>query len=158
MKGNGKIDKVAALRQCGALNPRPQDVADTEFLSNEFFDPRDLVQVKYEMLRLAQSQGQPVSHAAAVFGFSRTTYYEAHAALVENGMSGLLPQRPGPRGAHKMNDAVMDFVEQAMAADKTVRAKHLVPLILERFGLSLHPRSIERALGRREKKRSRRER
>src|SRR4051812_49751372 len=35
----------------GTLNPRADDVRDPAFVDSEFFDPRDLVQVKYEMLR-----------------------------------------------------------------------------------------------------------
>jgi hypothetical protein len=43
--------KTQALRQSGTFNPRPQDVRDELFQEKEFFDARDLVQVKYEMLR-----------------------------------------------------------------------------------------------------------
>ena len=43
--------KVEALRSQRSLNPRPEAVVDDEFASSTFFDPRDLVQVKYEMVR-----------------------------------------------------------------------------------------------------------
>ena len=43
--------KRVALQRQGTLNPRPQDVTVPLFQENEFFDARDLVQVKYEMLR-----------------------------------------------------------------------------------------------------------
>ena len=43
--------KVKALLEEGTLNPSPGKVHDPKFQENEFFDPRDLVQVKYEMLR-----------------------------------------------------------------------------------------------------------
>ena len=43
--------KVKALLEEGTLNPNPGKVHDPKFQENEFFDPRDLVQVKYEMLR-----------------------------------------------------------------------------------------------------------
>jgi hypothetical protein len=44
------------------LNPSPERVTDELF--QEFFDPRDLVQVKYEMLRRVQTEGQPVGRSA----------------------------------------------------------------------------------------------
>jgi hypothetical protein len=44
-------DKRKTLRQQGTLNPRPQDVRHALFLDSDFFDPDDMVQVKYEMLR-----------------------------------------------------------------------------------------------------------
>ena len=43
--------KVEALRAERSLNPRPEAVADEAFASSEFLDARDLVQVKYEMVR-----------------------------------------------------------------------------------------------------------
>ena len=68
-------DKASALRQHHALHPRPQAVIDEAFTSaNPFFDPRDVVQVKYEMLRRVREDGTPVSRAAADFGFSRPSY------------------------------------------------------------------------------------
>ena len=38
--------KSLALRQQGCLNPHPEQVKDELFQTREFFDPRDLVQVK----------------------------------------------------------------------------------------------------------------
>jgi len=37
----------AELRKQGTLNPRPREVTDPLFAKDSFFDPRDLVQVKY---------------------------------------------------------------------------------------------------------------
>ena len=42
--------KTRSLKQHGCLNPHAERVRDELFLSNAFFDPRDLVQVRYEML------------------------------------------------------------------------------------------------------------
>ena len=59
-------DKPAALRRAHAFNPRSQTVTDAAFTSGTaFFDARDLVQVKYEMLRRVREDGQTVSRAAA---------------------------------------------------------------------------------------------
>ena len=71
-------DKESSLRRDHALNPRPQAVRDPAFTSgNLFFDPRDVVQVKYEMLRRVRQEGEPVSQVAADFGFSRPSFYQA---------------------------------------------------------------------------------
>ena len=43
--------KRQTLRRHGTLNPEPESVTDPLFHGNDFFDPNDLVQVKYEMLR-----------------------------------------------------------------------------------------------------------
>ena len=101
----GPDPKEAALAGARCLNPHPEQVTDPEFLASEFFDARDAVQVKYEMVRKVQAGGAPVTEAAAAFGYSRPAYYAAAAALESSGLEGLVPARPGPRGAHKLTEA-----------------------------------------------------
>jgi len=145
--------KGDALRQEGSFNPRAMKVRDRLFLENDFFDPRDLVQVKYEMLRRVRVEGQPVSKAADAFGFSRLSLYQAKGVFEERGLPGLVSRKRGPRGAHKLTDDVMVFIERAMKDDKSLRAKDIARLLKEKFGIEVHPRSIERCLARRQKKR-----
>lgn len=147
--------KNATLRNHHALNPHPENVTDELFTQLEFFDPSDLVQVKYEMLRRVWKDEWPVARAARTFGFSRNAFYKAQAAFEREGITGLLRQRPGPRAAHKLTDRVMAFIEEAQAQDASLRAAELQQLIHEHFRLSIHRRSIERALKRRKKKGSR---
>ena len=66
----------------------------------------------------------------------------------KGGLLGLLPRRPGPRRAHKLTAGIVGFLEQARAVDPTIGAKQLACLTRERFGLVVHPRSVERALAR----------
>ncbi len=80
--------KEEALRAARALSPRPQTVVASEFAISEFFDARDLVQVKHETLRRARQVGSTVTDAAAAFGFSRPSFYEAKAAFEQ---AGILP-------------------------------------------------------------------
>lgn len=145
--------KAEALRQRGALNPRPERVTDELFRQSEFFDPRDLPQVKYEMLRRVQQEDSAVARAAEAFGFSRPSFYKAQAAFAASGLSGLLPKKRGPRGAHKLDADVMRFIEEVRAKEPSVTASSLVPLVKKRFGIDVHSRSVERALARQEKKR-----
>ena len=146
------IEKLAALRAVHAVNPHPQDVTDPAFRSgNPFFDPRDLMQVKYEMLRRVHLDGHSVTHAAASFGFSRVAFYDAQHAYRQDGLPGLLPQRPGPRRAHKLSADVVAALEQVLIREPALRAPQLARIVQQRFGLVVHPRSIERALERQKK-------
>lgn len=141
------------LRRRYALHPRPEDVRDELFVSGApFFDARDLVQVKYEMLRKVHQEGLPVAHAAVLFGLSRPTFYEAQLAFMSGGLQALLPKRPGPRRAHKLNDEVMAFVEAAVKDSPSLRGPALAELVQERLKLKVHPRSIERRLTQRRKR------
>ena len=61
VRSRSKPQKLEALREEGALNPTPDEVQDPKFQENEFFDPHDIVQVKYEMLRRVSVENAPVT-------------------------------------------------------------------------------------------------
>ena len=140
--------KRELLGRDGALHPHPQDVTDALFKGSVFFDPDDLVQVKYEMLRRVRVDSTPVSSAATAFGLSRPAFYQAREAFTESGVPGLLPRKRGPHGAHKLTDDILAYLVQTRAKDPTLRLIDLVELVRERFSVRVHPRSIERSLAR----------
>ena len=144
-------DKTESLRQRGCLNPDPARVQDELFDGHEFFDPQDLVQVKYEMLRRVRAEQRTVSRAAADFGFSRPSFYEAQHQFDQHGLVGLVPKKRGPRAGHKLTPEIVDALEQARAEDPTLGSEDLVRLVRTRFEKKVHPRTIERALARRKK-------
>jgi transposase len=144
--------KSRALQQEGSMHPHPEQVTDELFVTHEFFDPRDLVQVKYEMLRRVQSEGQAVSQSAAHFGFSRPSFYQAQAAFQRGGLPALMPQKRGPKKAYKLTAEVLAQVRQAQQEDPSLRPAALALLVKNQYGITVHPRSIERALTRSQKK------
>jgi transposase len=144
--------KDLALRQQGSFHPHSDQVTDELFLSNEFFDARDLVQVKYEMLRRVQSEGQPVSRSAASFGFSRPSFYQTQAAFQQGGLPALMPHKRGPKEPHKITAEVLAFVRQVRQQDPALRPADLAAHVKDKYGIPVHPRSIERALVRSPKK------
>jgi transposase len=148
---NRTVDaKASVLGQHGALHPHPEQVRDELFERNEFFDPRDLVQVRYEMLRRRQVDGQPVTDVATAFGVSRQAFYVTETAFAQKGIAGLLPRPRGPRRAHKCTEEILDFVEQW--ATNSPAGADISEAVQKRFGVAIHPRSLVRALGRRKKK------
>jgi transposase len=145
--------KTTALRTAGALHPHPEAVQDPVFGTHEFFDARDRVQVKYEMLRRHRVDGRPVTEVATAFGVSRQAFYGAEAVFTGAGLPGLLPRRRGPKRAHKCTEAILDFAEQQWAEDPARRHAWVVSAIHQQFGIRVHPRSLARALVRRKKNR-----
>jgi transposase len=149
--GRRKEEKQRRLRQQATLNARPEGVTHPLFQGSEFFDPHDLLQVKYEMLRLVSVEKRPVSESAKVFGFSRPSFYQAQGAFEQSGLAGLIPQKRGPRGGHKLTPTVMEFLAQARVAEPSLRAERLAGLVKKNFGVQVHPRSIERQFLRQKK-------
>ena len=139
--------KREALQAHGALHPRAQDVTDPLFRESPFFDAHDIVQVKYEMLRRVRIDERQISETAASFGFSRPSFYAARTAFQEAGLPGLLPRKRGPRQPHKLTDEVLAVLATARAKDGSVlRTTALAAIVHDRFGITAHPRSIERSL------------
>lgn len=138
--------KASALLEEGTLNASPEKVRDPKFEEGEFFDPRDIVQVKYEMLRRVLLEAASVTEAALEYGVSRPTYYQARASFDEAGIAGLVPRKRGPRGPHKLRGELLTFLEQQVRAGEPLRARDLAARVRQKFGLDVHPRTIERAL------------
>src|SRR3970282_616923 len=136
--------KLAALRHHGSLNLHPGRVQYPLFTAADFFDARDLVQVKYEMVRRVRVEHEPVSRSAATFGFSRPTFYQARSLLERGGLPALVPKQPGPRRAHKLNREVVDFLQQERALDTSLSSLELARRVQQRFGRKVHARSVER--------------
>lgn len=144
--------KSESLCRFATLNLHPERVSDALFLVHPFFDPRDLLQVRYEMLRRVIKDGHPVGTSSAAFGFSRMSFSQLHKRFTADGLFGLLPQTKGPRRSHKLSAEVLTFVENTLQAEPDLRLRDLPGRVQTHFGFSIHLRSIERALSNQRKK------
>jgi transposase len=151
-KAKKRDPKSDALAQDGVLNPNPEAVRDALFAGNPFFDAKDLVQVRYEMVRRHQVDGVAISEAAATFGVTRPTFYKAQSALQAVGLAGLLPRQGGPKGGHKISAEVIAFVADLKATNSELTTSQCLDAIEARFGVKVHRRSLERALARKKKR------
>jgi hypothetical protein len=132
--------KRQTLRRHGTLNPHPQTVSHPLFHNSDFFDSDDMVQVKYEMLRQVHIDN------GSKPGQMRSFYSGTD-------MFGLLPQKRGPQGGHKLTTEVMEFVADQRSADSSLTPEQLAEAIQKRFRIQVHPRSIQRRLLQQKKQR-----
>lgn len=144
--------KIDRLHEMGMLNLQPERVRAPWFAVAGFFDANDLLQVKYEMLRHARQDGATKAQAAELFGVSRPTFYQAEAAFEQAGLAGLLPRPRGPKSAHKLTPEVMRLIDKHYSEGAPIQARTLAQLVQQRLGVTVHPRSIERALARKKKR------
>jgi transposase len=139
-------EKMKALREHSSLNPRPDRVTDALFEQDDFFDARDLVQVKYEMLRRAREEQGKISEIAARFGFSRPSFYKLKAALEKEGLAGLMAKKRGPRRRHKVSDEVLSFLEDLQQSQGRLSHRRMAKRVREDLNIKAHPTSIGRGL------------
>lgn len=145
--------KLDALRDEGTLHGAPDTVRDPKFRASEFFDPHDVVQVKYEMLRRVLVEHASITEVATEYGVSRPTFYQAKANFDAAGIAGLVAKKRGPRGRHKLRDEVLAYLETQRTPGVPIRAHALAAQIRKRFKIEVHPRTIERALAGKKKQR-----
>ena len=138
--------KRQALQSSGTFNPRHGRVRHPLFQGSDFFDPQDLLQLKYESLRAVQKKEYSLARAASEFGLSRPTLYQAQAHFAAQGLEGLLPGKRGPRQAHKLTAQVRQYLEQERAAHPELSARQLATRVRQRFRIKVHPRTLEKAL------------
>lgn len=138
--------KRRSLQESGTFNPRSDEVGHPLFKNSDFFDPRDLLQLKYESLRALERDDYSIAQAAQEFGISRPTIYQAQAEFEQGGLPGLLPRKRGPKKPHKWSAEIAAFVEQALVKEPELAASKLVVRVRDRFKIQLHPRTIEKAL------------
>ena len=135
--------RLAALERAGLVHPRADEVTAEVFCSGTaFFLAADKVQVKYEMLRAVAVDGQTVVAAAAAHGDPRAEYYLVQAAFAERGMAGLVDERRGRKGPTKLSAEITAFLRDA-PSDRS--GAELAREVEDRFGVSVHRRTAERA-------------
>lgn len=135
-----------ALETAGLVHPRADAVSAVLFDgTRDFFLADDKVQVKYEMLRVRAVDGASVASAASAHGYSRAAFYLVASAFEGSGMSGLFDDRRGRKGPQKLMPDVVAFIR---ASDSRLSGAALSQMILARFGVSLHRRTIERVRAR----------
>jgi transposase len=145
--------KTGFLCARGALHPHPEQVQDPLFQHSAFFDGRDVVQVRYEMLRRYRVDGRPAAAVARAFGVSRQALYGFAHAFQAGGLLGLFPRRRGPKGAHKCGADVLAFVRNRRSQFPQRTSDQLRGDVYEQFGVRLHRRTLERRLACQGKKR-----
>ena len=138
--------KRRALQDSGTFNPRSGRARHSLFARSEFFDPQDLVQLKYETLRALEKDGYSLAQAAGEFGLSRPTIYQAQAHFQKGGLQGLLPRQRGPKRPHKLTDEVFEHLQDLRAKEPGLSTEELARRLRQRFKIKLHRRTIEKAL------------
>ena len=141
MSNHSNHSRRQALQAAGLAHPRPDAVTAPLFAADPFFFAMDKVQVKYEMLRAHFGDGDTVTAAAAMHGYSRAEFYLVAAAFAERGMAGLVDERRGRKGPVKVTGQIAAFL-QAAPAERS--GAELAADVAARFGVSLHRRTAER--------------
>lgn len=138
------MTKQEILIANGTFNKNYTKVRASYFVNDDFFDPRDIVQVKYEMLRMAQTSSKSIHEVADEFGFSRAGFYKTKSSFDSMGISALVPDKSGPRKARKLTEEHQLFIDEYLDKNPTASSESISRILHEERGLKISKRTVER--------------
>jgi len=137
-------DKIARLKENNSYNKKADKVFNSLFLTNPYFDPYDILQVKYEMLRAVKNNELSVSDTSRQFGFSRTAYYKIESHFKDEGIDGLCFKKTGPKAPAKVTEDLLSFAASLKAQQPDITNDEIVEEIRLQKGVTIHKRSLQR--------------
>ena len=138
--------KEDTLKKNGCFNNNYENVSASIFKSGPFFDKRDIVQVKYEMIRAVSKEEGSITEIADIYGFSRKSYYKINEAYEIGGLYALIPKKTGPKKPHKLTPEVLEFIDSYLIDHKNAKAQEISIQLETEKGIRIHPRTIYRYL------------
>lgn len=139
-------DKIDFLRSKGLLNPRPERITSPLFGTLDFFEPLDLPQVRYEMVRAARVGSTSVAAACRLFGFSREYFYRLERNFMERGYVGLLGSTIGRRPLLALNEEIVNFIVRRRLEEPTLSGERLRHEIRRVYKVECSRRTVERII------------
>ncbi len=139
-------DKVGFLKKEGILNPKPERVRHPLFKEQAFFDPLDLAQVRYEMLRCARAEELTVTEACNLFGFSREYFYQLERSFMSSGYISLLGSTRGRRPLVALNQEILNFIIHRKMSEPRLTGEELRQELKDIFQVDCSRRTVERII------------
>jgi hypothetical protein len=143
-----KKKKYEFLEKEGLLNQKPERISPSLFADNDFFDPLDLTQVRYEMLRSARIEKIPVAKACKLFGFSREYFYRLERNFMAHGLVSLLGSPKGRRPLIAINQEIVNFIVHRRIDNPKLSGDDLRKEILRLYKIDCSRRTVERVIER----------
>ena len=138
------MSKQEILLENGTFNRNYGKVMEHRFISDNFYDPQDLVQVKYEMLRTSNETSRKIEEIAGKFGFSRAAFYKIKTSYEKEGISAFVPEKSGPKNARKLTKEHQEFIDSYLARNPGVSSGDMAAILYKERGLSISKRTVER--------------
>jgi hypothetical protein len=136
--------KSQFLKKEKLINLRPERVIHPLFQKTEFFDPLDLPQVRYELLRSARSEELSIAGACRQFGFSREYFYQLDRTFMERGFVSILGSPMGRRPIIALNQEIVNFIIQRKIQNSNLSGEDLRHEVHKNYNVECSRRSIER--------------
>lgn len=139
------MDKVELLKASRTYNFGYDRVTDDVFADSQLLDPRDLLQVRYEIVR-AVDNGESPERVAPRFGVSGMTARRCVERLAGGGILALVPERSGPRGPRALGAEAEAFVDAFALAHPLASGREVHEALEAALAPGVSQRTVERRL------------
>lgn len=137
-------DRAEAMMANGTYNAGHEAVRADQFSHGVFFDARDAVQVKYEMVRSVARRELTVTAASALYGLSRQTCHKCLRAVEREGIAGLMPKKRGPKDGYKFGADAKRYVDGYLLDHPDAGNGEVAAALKADTGVDVHSRTIAR--------------
>lgn len=138
------MNKKEILLANGTFNKNHEKVKDEKFLTEPFYDPMDIVQVKYEMLKDATEGSRQIAKLADEFGLSRASFYKIKEAFESRGLSALVPEKPGPKKPYKLTEPYKEYIDKYISEKPKASSNEIAANLRKDKGMKVSKRTVER--------------
>ena len=138
------MPKQDILLENGTFNRNYAKVTEHRFISDNFYDPKDLAQVKYEMLRAVRESKVSVDEISVKYGFSRAGFYKVKNSFEKEGLSAFVSNKSGPRSAWKLTKEYQRFIDGCLSENPEASSGEIVSMLKRERGLEISKRTVER--------------
>lgn len=138
------INKKEILLTNGTFNKNHAKVTKANFRNGGFYDPMDIVQVRYEMIRDADVSTGTIEQVSNEYGYSRASYYHIRDNFENGGMAALIPDKTGPREPRKFTDEIQEYVNDYIGRNPSASSSQIADEIESSKGVTVSKRTVER--------------
>ncbi len=141
------FSKIDFLKKEGLINNKAEKVNHPLFETVKFFDPLDLPQVRYEMLRAVRVENMFIVKACKEFGFSREYFYQLEREFNKYGFSSLLRTSVvGCRPVIALNQEIVNYLIYRKIEEPKLSGEKLCKEINVIYKVKCEKRTVERII------------
>jgi len=139
-----KLSKKETLVSNGTYNKNYMKVKNKKFIEESFYDPMDIIQVKYEMLKDALYGNRSIMEIANEFGFSRASFYKIKNEFDKKGISAFIHDKVGPKEPYKLKDNFKEYIDKYIQNNPGVSSNEIAINLNKDKEVNISKRTIER--------------
>ena len=125
---------------------RNDKVTEPRFLDSDLFDPKDLLQVRYEMVRSIKEGVITLDEVPSKYGVSAMTAKRCVSSLEKGGIIALVPERKGPKGPSSLDDESLRFIDSYIAEHPKASGRKVHDALEAEKHVGVSKRTVERYL------------